>query len=167
AAWRKFLHDGFLADSAAQPVQVKLNAPAVSQAIASVKTAAPSKDNLEVVFHRDYSVDDGRYNNNGWLQELPDPITKIVWDNAILISRKTAVELGVENTDVVEIKLGNRSVRGPIWIQPGFADYSLGLALGYGRVGTGRVGRGTGFNAYPLRTTGAENIAVGATIHKT
>ena len=69
-------------------------------------TSAPGKENLEVVFHRDYKLDDGRYNNNGWLQELPDPITKMVWDNAVLISRKTAVELGVNNSDVVEIKLG-------------------------------------------------------------
>ena len=109
------------------------------------------------MFHRDYSVDDGRYNNNGWLQEMPDPVTKIVWDNVVLISRKTARELGVKNSDLVELRLGGRSVRGPIWVQPGLADYSLGLALGYGREQAGRVGKGTGFNAYPLRTTdGAE-----------
>ncbi len=167
AAWRKFLHDGFLANSAAKPVEVKFNAAAASQAIADAKASLPARDKLEVVFHRDYSVDDGRYNNNGWLQEMPDPITKMTWDNAVLVSRKTAVELGVENNDVVEIKLGNRSVRGPIWVQPGFADYSLGLALGYGREGTGRVGRGTGFNAYLLRASDAENFAVGATLHKT
>src|SRR2546422_10977912 len=95
---------------------------------------------------------------------MPDPITKMTWDNGVLISRKTAVELGVENTNVVEIKLGNRSVRGPIWVQPGFADYSLGLALGYGREKTGRVGRGAGFNVYPLRTSEAQNFAVGATL---
>ena len=101
-----------------------------------------SKDSLEVVFHRDYSLDDGRYNNNGWLQELPDPITKLVWDNAVLISRKTARHWACKNSDVVEVRLGNRTVRGPIWVQPGMADYSLGLALGYGRERTGRVGQG-------------------------
>jgi molybdopterin-containing oxidoreductase family iron-sulfur binding subunit len=164
AAWRKFLHDGFLADSAVQPVEVKLNQTAVSQAVSGVKMSLPTKESLEVVFHRDYKVDDGRYNNNGWLQELPDPVTKIVWDNAILISRKTARELGVKSSDVVEVKLRDRTVRGPIWVQPGFADYSLGLALGYGREKTGRVGHGAGFNAYPLRTSDAQNIAVGATI---
>ena len=61
------------------------------------------KDNLEVVFHRDASVDDGRYTNNGWLQELTDPITKLVWDNAVLISRETAVQLGLKNGDVLAI----------------------------------------------------------------
>jgi len=168
AAWKKFLHDGFLSDSAAKSVDAKLNEAAVSQAVSAIKlSGAPSKDNLEVVFHRDYSVDDGRYNNNGWLQEMPDPITKMVWDNAVLISRKTAQELGVKNFDVVEIKLRGRSVSGPIWVQPGQADFSLGLALGYGRKGTGRVGRGVGFDVYPLRASSAENFAVGATLHQT
>ena len=164
ATWKKFLHDGYLANSAAKPVAVALNEAAVAQAIAAVHVPAAAKDKLEVVFHRDYSLDDGRYNNNGWLQEMPDPVTKLVWDNAVLISRKTAAELGVKNSDVVEIRLGERRVRGPIWIQPGLADYSLGLALGYGREKTGRVGRNTGFNVYPLRTAGAPNFAVGASL---
>jgi molybdopterin-containing oxidoreductase family iron-sulfur binding subunit len=165
AAWKKFLHDGFLVGSAAMSIEVKLQEAAISQAIASVRpSGAPSKDKLELVFHRDYSVDDGRYNNNGWLQELPDPVTKIVWDNVVLMSRKTARELGLKNSDLIEVKLGERSVRGPVWVQPGMADYSLGLALGYGRQKTGRVGQGAGFDVYPLRTTGAESIAVGATV---
>jgi molybdopterin-containing oxidoreductase family iron-sulfur binding subunit len=136
--------------------------------LASAKPAgAPSKSNLEVVFQRDYSLDDGRYNNNGWLQEFPDPVTRLVWDNAVLISRKTAAELGVKNCDFVEISLAGRTVRGPIWVQPGMADYSLGLALGYGRPKTGRVGYGTGFNVYPLRTLETANFAVGATLRPT
>jgi molybdopterin-containing oxidoreductase family iron-sulfur binding subunit len=167
AAWRKFLHDGFLANSAAKAVEVQLNAAAVSQAVSGLKVSSPARERLEVVFHRDYSLDDGRYNNNGWLQEMPDPITKLTWDNAVLISRKTAAELGVQNNDLVEIKLGSRAIRGPIWVQPGMADYSIGLALGYGREHTGRVGQGSGFNTYPLRTSEGENFAVGATLRKT
>ncbi len=165
ASWKKFLHDGFLANSASKPVEVSLNSGAVTKAVSEAKAPAPiSKDKLEIVFQRDYSVDDGRYNNNGWLQEMPDPVTKLVWDNAVLISRKTAAAFGVQNYDLVEIKLGDRSVRGPIWVQPGFADNSLGLALGYGREKTGRVGKGTGFNVYPLRTVAAPNYAVGASL---
>jgi molybdopterin-containing oxidoreductase family iron-sulfur binding subunit len=165
AAWRKFLHDGFLANSAAQPVEVSLNEGVVAEGLAQVKQLSPlSKDRLEVVFHRDYSLDDGRYNNNGWLQELPDPVTKIVWDNVVLMSRKTAVELGLKDSDMVEVKLGERSAHGPVWVQPGMADYSLGLALGYGRTQTGRVGRNVGFDAYPLRTIPSPNIALGATV---
>ncbi len=165
--WKKFLFDGFRAGSTRPVVGGKLNADAVSQALASVKLAVPSADKLEVIFHRDYSLDDGRWANNGWLQELPDPITKMVWDNAVLLSRKTASELDVKNGDVVEISLNGRSVKGPIWVQPGMADYSLGLALGYGREKAGRVGNKVGFNAYALRTKDAPHFAVGATVRKT
>jgi MoCo/4Fe-4S cofactor protein with predicted Tat translocation signal len=166
AAWKRFLHDGFLAKSAPEPLAVQPNLSAFAEAT-NVKSVAVGKDKLEVVFFRDYSVDDGRYTNNGWLQELPDPVTKMVWDNAVLISRKTAVELGVKNSDVVEIKVGERIVRGPIWVQPGMADYSLGLALGYGREKAGRVGRNVGFNAYAALTSANSYIATGATLQKT
>ncbi|MBU6399480.1 MAG: TAT-variant-translocated molybdopterin oxidoreductase [Verrucomicrobia bacterium] len=167
--WKKFLHDGLLADSAAKPVQAALDWSKTAQLVGgATPMAVPTKDQLEVVLTRDYSVDDGRYNNNGWLQEMPDPVTKMTWDNAVLMSRKTAAELGLANTEVVEITLGQRTVRGPVWIQPGMADHTLGLALGYGRdAGAGRVGRGTGFNAYRLRTTQAEHIASGATVRGT
>lgn len=165
--WKKLLFEGFRAGSAKSAVAGKLNSDAVSQALASAKPAAPAADKLEVIFHRDYSLDDGRYANNGWLQELPDPITKMVWDNAVLLSRKTASELGVKNGDVVEVSLNGRTVKGPIWVQPGMADYSLGLALGYGREKAGRVGNKVGFNAYALRTKDAPHFAVGATVRKT
>src|SRR5262249_35050030 len=144
-------------------VNVRFDSGAASRTPVA-KGGAPTKDSLEVIFYRDYSVDDGRYSNNGWLQELPDPIAKFVWDNAVLISRKTARELGVKNMDVVEVNLGGRSVRGPIWVQPGMADFVIGLALGYGREWNGRIGYKVGFNAYPLRAAAAQNVAVGATI---
>jgi Fe-S-cluster-containing dehydrogenase component len=166
-SWNRFLFDGFLSGSAAAAVSAGLNLGAVTKALASVKPAAVSRDNLEVIFHRDYSVDDGRYTNNGWLQEFPDPITKMVWDNAVLVSRKTARALGVENGDVVEVKLGGRSIKGAIWTQPGMADFSLGLALGYGRTRVGRIGQAVGFDAYPLRTVAGGSIATGATLTKT
>lgn len=165
AKWREFLHNGFLAGSATPPVTVKFNSGALANA-AIEKPAAPSKENLEVVFHRDYSLDDGRYANNGWLQELPDPITKVVWDNPVLMSRRTAVELGLRNSDVIEVKLGDRTARGAVWIQPGMADYTLGLALGYGREKAGRVGNGVGFNYYLLRRAG-QYLGSGATVRKT
>ena len=169
--WKKFLHDGFLLDSAL----VSIGNPNFSneRVAAALKDVAavpePAKDKLEVVFHRDYKMDDGRWTNNGWLQELPDPVTKTVWDGLVLVSRRTAEELGLQNNDVVEINF-NGTIKGPVWIQPGMADYSLGLALGYGRArgGTGRVGGGVGlYNAYSIRTTKAEYAAVGATLRKT
>ena len=161
--WRRFLFDGFWPNIQAstgtdnwafrgQPPQIK-------------PVNAPATNSLEVVFYRDAKVDDGRYANNGWMQELPDPITKMTWDNAVLVSRKTARELGVANGDIVEITLNGRSVKGPIWTQPGMADYSLGLALGYGREKAGRVGTGVGFNAYKIFS--GKYIETGATIKKT
>ncbi len=167
AAWNMFLHDGFAPDSAAKKVSAGFNSAALSAALAGDASSVASKDNLEVVLFRDAKVDDGRYNNNGWLQELPEPITKMVWDNAVLVSRKTARELGVVNDDWVEVKVGDRTIKGAIWTQPGMADHSLGLALGYGRTNVGRVGVGTGFDAYPLLTTKTGYIATGATVRKT
>ncbi|MGA9778737.1 MAG: TAT-variant-translocated molybdopterin oxidoreductase [Verrucomicrobiia bacterium] len=159
--WNKFLFNGFLTGSAAKPVVVSAPVPAPSLG----KTDSPASNNLEVIFFRDAKMDDGRYANNGWMQELPDPITKMVWDNAVLVSRKTASELGVQNGDLVEITLNGRNVTGPIWVQPGMADYSLGLALGYGRERAGRIGTGVGFNAYKIFN--GKYIETGATIRKT
>src|SRR5208282_3577049 len=159
-AWKKFLFNGYLADSAGKPVDGKFSAK-----IPAIKSSELSVSNLEVVFHRDAKMDDGRYANNGWMQELPDPVTKMSWDNAVLVSRKTASELGVQNGDIVEITLNGRSVEGPIWTQPGMADYSLGLALGYGREGALRVGTGIGFNAYKIFS--GKYVETGAIVRKT
>ncbi len=158
--WKKFLFNGYLADSAAKPVNAKFGAT-----LPQVKFVSPSATSLEVIFYRDAKMDDGRYANNGWMQELPDPITKLTWDNAVLVSRMTARELGVQNGDVVEITLNGRSVKGPIWTQPGMANYSLGLALGYGRRMAGRVGTGVGFNAYKIFT--GQYVETGASVRKT
>ena len=169
--WKKFLYNGFLEGSAAKAVDVQFDGGSLAKV---TPAAEPSGDVLEVVFYRDYSVDDGRYNNNGWLQEMPDPITKLVWDNAVIMSRKTASELHVQNSDMVDVKVGGRSVRGPVWVQPGMANDVLGLALGYGRMGRGRIGLGVGFNAYAIRTTinkdvsgAGKSFEVGATVSKT
>ncbi len=177
--WRKFLHDGFLADSAATPATVQHDPAELTRALGQLKApgAAPTKERLEVVLFRDAKVDDGRYNNNGWLQELPDPVSKLTWDNAVLMSPKTAKDLGLYIDRlakpqkvfnyIVKITLGNRTVQGPVWIQPGMADNTVGLALGYGREKTGRVGQGTGFNAYALRTSDALYYASGAALVNT
>jgi molybdopterin-containing oxidoreductase family iron-sulfur binding subunit len=158
--WKKFLFHGYqIGFNASFPIQK------FTGTILPVRSVVPSSGSLEVVFYRDSKVDDGRYANNGWMQELPDPITKMTWDNAVLISRKTAKELGVANGDVVEISLNGRTVKGPIWVQPGMADYSLGLALGYGREKAGRVGTGVGFNAHKIFS--GKYIETGATIRKT
>jgi len=170
-AWKRALHDGFQKDTAAKPLAAELQDGVVDDAKEQVSDAPNlTAKNLEVVFAQDNSVGDGRWANNGWLQELPDPITKITWDNAIFVSRVTAVELRLKNGQMWEVDLNGRKVQGPVWIQPGQADNVLGLPLGYGRR-TGRIAnfryrktdtRGVGFDAYPLRTSDAANFATGA-----
>jgi len=158
--WKEFLFNGFWPNiSGNYKWNFNITVPQIKAA------STPSAQNLEVIFYRDSKVDDGRYANNGWMQELPDPITKMTWDNAVLVSRKTAKELGVANGDIVEISLNGKTVSGPIWTQPGMADYSLGLALGYGRERAGRVGTGVGFNAYKIFS--GKYIETGATVKKT
>lgn len=167
-AWRKYLHDGFLEGSTSKPVNVSLNRERAADVIATAPAAAAGGSRgVEVVFQRDYKVDDGRHNNNGWLQELPDPITKLTWDNVVSVSRKTARDLKVRNGDVVRLTADGRSVEGPIWVQPGQADGVLGLKLGYGRSVVGRVGQGTGFNAYAIRTSDTMSGAVGVGVERT
>lgn len=170
AAWNKYLHDGFRAGSAAKPVSVRVDYSAAARVIQAARVALPHDGALEIVFYRDYSVDDGRFSNNGWLQEMPDPITKITWDNVVLLSRATAKALKVANRELVTVELNGRSVTGAVWIQPGLANHTLGLALGYGRERAGRVGgqpgNPIGFNAYRLRTTDQPYTAVGATVKR-
>jgi molybdopterin-containing oxidoreductase family iron-sulfur binding subunit len=188
-AFRRFLHDGLLAGSAYPVARVTLNNAGVRAAINSA--AAPvalSKDNLEVRFLADSKVDDGRFANNGWLQECPEPMTKLAWDNAILVSPRLGKELGIapagsllqvarketatfdqgrEMAFIGEVTLGGRTVRGPLHIQPGLSNYTIVLPLGYGRRASGRIGQGTGHDFFPLRTSAGADIAVGARISVT
>ena len=184
--FRQFLHDGLLAGSAYATVSVRYDLAGASALFASTpKIEALSAKNLEVRFITDHKMDDGRFANNGWLQECPDPITKISWDNAIMVSPKLGKELGIdpkggrlqvarveendfeigkENARVFEVTVGGRKIRGPVHIQPGLSNYTLVIALGYGRTVTGHVGKDAGTNAYPLRTTAAMSFATGATL---
>ncbi len=187
----RFLHDGVLAKSAPRPVTVRYRAADVIKFLGAPKPAvAFSLGNLEVRFVADHKLDDGRFANNGWLQECPDPITKISWDNAILISPRLATELkidpkgsaiqvarkeeaeftmGKENAPVFELTVGGRKLRGPVHIQPGLANYTVVVPLGYGRGDAfkGHIAKGAGFNAYAARTSDALHVAVGATLSTT
>ena len=108
-------------------------------------------ENLEICFRPDPNLWDGRFANNGWLQECPKPVNKLTWDNAVLISPKLAERSGLSTGDVVEVRFQDRTVNGPVWIMPGQAENSLTLHLGYGRARVGRVGEGVGFDAFAVR----------------
>ncbi|MFH1499334.1 MAG: TAT-variant-translocated molybdopterin oxidoreductase [Verrucomicrobiota bacterium] len=188
-AFRKFLHDGLLAGSAYPVAKVGLS-PATFGAFLNEapKVETLSKDNLEVRFTFDHKVDDGRFANNGWLQECPDPITKITWDNAILVSPRLGKELGIDPAGsliqvarkelakfeagaeiafIGEVTVNGVTVRGPMHIQPGLANYTIVLPLGYGRTVSGRVGKDVGHNFYPARTSASLAYATGATVKVT
>jgi molybdopterin-containing oxidoreductase family iron-sulfur binding subunit len=148
--WRKWLHDGYIAGTAVASKTVALAAGWN----ANPPTAAPAAG-VEVIFKRDASIYDGRFANNGWLQELPKPVTKLTWDNAALVGPRTAEKLGVANGDLLSVKLEGRTLEVPAWIDPGHAQDAVTISLGYGRSRAGRVGNGLGFNAYALRGSGS------------
>ncbi len=160
--WRRSVHDGFVSGSA----YAVTPAPIKGGWANDLKTPAPEADGLEVVFRPDVYIQDGRYANNIWLQELPRPMTKLTWDNAVIVSVATAKRLGLENQQHVELRLGEEAVRGSVWILPGHPDDSVRVDLGYGRTQSGRAGNGAGFDAYLLRTSDKLWAASGATLRK-
>jgi molybdopterin-containing oxidoreductase family iron-sulfur binding subunit len=175
--WRKTLHDGVVANSAYAPlasVALKFN-PASLPA-----SKPPATGELEFIFRPDPSVYDGRFANNGWLQEVPKPVTKLTWDNAALVSPDTALRLGFTQkvaarggehgqiiANVADITLSNSKVTAAAWIVPGQADDVVVLPLGYGRKKAGYTGTNKGFNAYAVRASNALWIASGGKITKT
>jgi molybdopterin-containing oxidoreductase family iron-sulfur binding subunit len=164
AFWKRSVHDGVVADTASPEKPVRAKLPDWALTAPPVAAAAPG---LEIAFRPDPTVHDGRYANNGWLQELPKPLTKLTWDNAALLSARTAARLGLANEDVVELRRESRSVEAPVWIVPGHADDCVSIHLGYGRTRAGRVGTGAGFNAYALRSSVAPWFGPGLEIVKT
>ncbi|MFZ0820520.1 MAG: TAT-variant-translocated molybdopterin oxidoreductase [Candidatus Acidiferrales bacterium] len=108
-------------------------------------------DIIEFIFRPDPTIYDGRFANNGWLQETPKPISKLTWDNTVHLSPATAQKLGVVNGNVVQVSRGASSIESPVWVVPGQADDSVTLHVGYGRRRAGRLGTNTGFNAYRLQ----------------
>jgi molybdopterin-containing oxidoreductase family iron-sulfur binding subunit len=171
--WRKALHDGVVPNTA-------LATKNVSVQVSALQVGAPDAplQGLELNFRPDPTIYDGRFANNGWLQELPKPLTKLTWDNAAMISPATAARLGISykpnswggggvQTDVVNLKYKDRSLSFPAWIVPGHPDDCVTVHLGYGRTRIGRVGEGAGANAYALRTSDAPWIGSGLSVEKT
>ena len=162
--WAKALRDGFIENTTSTTF-----AGATGQSQATPTATTTSSGNVEIVFQPDPSIYDGRFANNGWLQELPKPLTKLTWDNAAIVSPNTANQLGLSTepdfrggehgtnvASVVEITVGDRSISAPVWILPGQPDGVVTLHVGYGRTRAGSVGSTTtekpvGFNVYELR----------------
>jgi molybdopterin-containing oxidoreductase family iron-sulfur binding subunit len=158
-SWQKWLNDGVIAQTTFAPTNVTLK-----WSPASLRPFSSGLEGPAVIFRPDPGVYDGRFANNGWLQELPRPVTKLTWDNAALVSPKTAEQLGLGHkigasggehgrvfADVVDMKLGDSKVSAAVWIVPGQADNVIVLPLGYGRWRAGQSGTNKGFNAYAVR----------------
>lgn len=164
--WSQALHDGVISSSASGSLVPSASSGEIVTSLANTKGRA--KDNeLRLLFHADNTLGDGTQANNGWLQELPDPITKLSWDNVATVSPATADRLLVSNEDLIRIDFEGSHLEMPIWVVPGQADNVVGLALGYGRTSSGRIGNATGFNTYTLRKSDSLHIGIGARIEPT
>ena len=169
--WRQSVHDGVIKASSwdtvtPMPDPLTLSA-AVDHLRGLLEVDAPTAERLELVLVADARVHDGRFANNGWLQELPDALTKITWDNALLVSPGTAREIGVSDGEVAEVEAHGATLELPVYVLPGQARNSLMVALGYGRTSAGQVGDGVGVDTYVFRTTEAPSIIRGVRVQGT
>jgi len=161
-AWRKTLHEGLVAGSALKALKDRPK-PA-DRLLPPIPSDAQG---FELTFQADPSVYDGRFADNGWLQELPGPMTKMTWDNAALINIADAKALGVGNGDMISITAEGKTLAIAAYLMPGQAAGSIALPLGYGRTAAGPVGTQVGFDTYTLRTVRHPGIVADAKIVKT
>ena len=146
--WWNALHDGIIYSG---DIQVPGNL--VQQTMEEYSgTDRAGKKKFTVMFKESYSLGDGRFSNNGWLQELPHPVSKVTWDNYAAVSYKTAKELSLDTNDLVEINIDGRSQILPVLVQPGAADNTFTIEAGYGRTRTGVIGSGVGFNINHMKS---------------
>ena len=160
--WNRVLHDGLLAGS--ELTEVVPGAKTVAPA--ELAGAAAAASDFEIVFVPSASLHDGRFANDGWLQELPDPLTKLTWDNPALVSPTTAGSLDLQDEDVVRVEYSGRSIELPVFLVPGMSDGVVALTLGFGRSQAGRVGSDVGFDAFKVRSTKASGFDSGAKLTK-
>ena len=172
-AWRRAIHDGIIKGSGAAPVAVTMlrgkpleTATSSNSAAFTAAAPAPATDSFELVFHAS-EIHDGRFAHNGWLQESPDPMTKLTWDNAALISKADADAKSIRTGDVITIEVSGRKLDIVAYIMPGQPRGVIALSLGYGRSVAGHIGTNVGFNTYTLRTTQGFDHVTGATISNT
>ncbi|MFO7652224.1 MAG: TAT-variant-translocated molybdopterin oxidoreductase [Candidatus Krumholzibacteriia bacterium] len=186
--WRRFVHDGFLAGSTPASAQPRVQTggrwdlsadarrdPGTAADAGTARVAGNGADagttaagnRLELVIAPSPAVHDGRFANNAWLQELPDFLTKLTWDNAALLAPVTAAALDLEDGDVVTLERGGAAIELPVLVLPGQDRRTVTVHLGYGRRDAGRVGDGVGASAYRLRTVDAPHGGPGLRLEAT
>lgn len=150
--WKQSLHDGLVADSRSPPVKPVIQAAWQEQLSPAMKVPEQA---LVLQFRPDPALWDGRYANNGWLQEMPRPLTTLTWHNAALISPRLAEEYELDDGQLVELMVGEYTVEVPVFVLPGHPDVAITLSLGHGRSSAGRVAQGIGTSAYRVRVSAA------------
>ena len=164
--WVDTLYKGVVAGSTSTFKQVRRSDGHELESLLA-KEPPPDPSAIDIVFRPDPSIWDGQYSNNGWMQELAKPITKLTWDNAALLAPATAQKLSLSNGDVVELGAGGRTVKAPVWIVPGHAEGSITLHFGYGRTKSGNIGTGIGTNAYALMSSTHPGFVPNVTVRAT
>lgn len=166
--WNNTLRDGFLAGVIFDRASATFNTSGFSALAGKAdKPLAPTKDSMEIVLTPDAKMWDGRYADNAWLQEAPDPVTKLTWDNAAWLSPKTFAALGLKKDgDRLKVTVGGASLNIPALSAPGHAHNSVTIPLGYGQKSFSVVGNERGFNAYSLRSGSASLVLNGAKVEK-
>ncbi len=157
--WHAAIEAGFVAGTSLPEENVSL--------VPQIASAAPATTGLEVVFRPDPTVWDGSLANNAWLQELPKPLTKLVWENAITVAPRLAERLGLTTGDIVSLNANGRELQAPLWLLPGQSESVIGVALGYGRNVPDLLSRGLGYDAYTLRSSTSPWHLAGATLNRT
>jgi MoCo/4Fe-4S cofactor protein with predicted Tat translocation signal len=165
--WRRVLHDGLLADSSLPAVPVTVASGLAAELQEASRTLAGRAGDADLVFSPCPKLRDGASANNAWLQELPDAITRVTWDNPLLLSPAEATARGLHDQDLVRVETAGRSLELPVMRVPGMADGTFAILLGYGRRAAGRVGTGVGFDAYSLRSAASPDLATGVVVTAT
>lgn len=146
--WYSALHDGVV-----RVIEKISGIKSISDSSGQHIKPAKDPESFSLSIKESYAVRDGRFANNGWLQELPHPVSKVVWDNYAAISPMSANQLGLKSNDLVEISIGQNKLKIPVFVQPGASDNSITIETGYGRKNGGTVGTGVGFNVNTLLNT--------------
>jgi len=173
--WKHVLHDGWVPGTAAAAAAAEAGGGRSETANSQAPTAnlqpAPSSSGLEIIFRPDPTILDGRFANNGWLQELAKPLTKIAWDPAAWMSKATADGKGLRDGDLVELRYRGNTAKLPVVVMPGQPDNSVTVFFGYGKKVTGRVSAPSDdvaneFDVFRLRTSDALWFGSGLEIAK-
>jgi len=145
--WMAALHDGVISTDSQNSELGKVDQSIISKPLLS-------SNGMTLVIQNNYSIGTGKYSNNGWLQELPHPVSKIAWDNYAALAPATASNLDIENDDIIKITIDGKELEIPAFVQPGMSEETIVVELGYGRTNSGEVADEVGFNVSGLLDAG-------------